>query len=106
MSKQPNSPVTASEMAFLQILWSASRPLNKQEILEKANAEEPLFAKNSFHLLANELIAKGYLTPIDKGEKTPGGMPRRFPVMNFWPCKFSPLKPISPQTYRKYLPHF
>lgn len=67
MSKQPNSTVTASEMAFLQILWSASRPLNKQEILEKANAEEPLFAKNSFHLLANELIAKGYLTPIDNG---------------------------------------
>ncbi len=26
-----------------------------------------MFAKNSFHLLANELIAKGYLVPIDNG---------------------------------------
>ncbi len=67
MSKQINSSITASELALLQILWAASRPLNKQEILEKATADEPMFAKNSFHLLANELIAKGYLIPIDNG---------------------------------------
>ncbi len=67
MSKQPHAPVTSSELALLQILWEASRPLNKQEILEKASADEPMFAKNSFHLLANELIAKGYLVPIDNG---------------------------------------
>jgi len=67
MSKQPSASITASELALLQILWGASRPLNKQEILEKANANEPMFAKNSFHLLANELIAKGYLVPIDNG---------------------------------------
>lgn len=67
MSKQPNSSITGSELALLQILWGASRPLNKQEILEKASADEPMFAKNSFHLLANELIAKGYLVPIDNG---------------------------------------
>lgn len=65
--KQPDASITASELAFLQILWGASRPLNKQEILEKANGHEPMFAKNSFHLLANELIAKGYLIPIDNG---------------------------------------
>ena len=67
MQKLPSSSITASELALLQILWGASRPLNKQEILEKANADEPMFAKNSFHLLANELIAKGYLVPIDNG---------------------------------------
>lgn len=67
MSKLPNASITASELALLQILWESSRPLNKQEILEKANADEPMFAKNSFHLLANELIAKGYLVPIDNG---------------------------------------
>lgn len=67
MSKQPSASITASELALLQILWGSSRPLNKQEILEKANADEPMFAKNSFHLLANELIAKGYLVTIDNG---------------------------------------
>ena len=67
MSKQPSSSITSSELALLQILWDASRPLNKQEILEKASADEPMFAKNSFHLLANELIAKGCLVPIDNG---------------------------------------
>lgn len=67
MSKHPSSSITASELALLQILWGASRPLNKQEILEKASADEPMFAKNSFHLLANELIAKGCLVPIDNG---------------------------------------
>ena len=44
MSKQPHAPVTSSELALLQILWEASRPLNKQEILEKASADEPMFA--------------------------------------------------------------
>lgn len=27
--------------------------------------ENPLFAKNSFHILINELIAKEYLVPVD-----------------------------------------
>lgn len=67
MPKKNHPLVTASELALLQILWEASRPLNKQEILKKASADEPMFAKNSFHLLANELIAKGYLMPIDNG---------------------------------------
>ena len=59
--------VTFSEMALLQILWDASRPLNRQEIMAKAyeNPEEPLFARTSFHLLANELHKKGLLVPVD-----------------------------------------
>ena len=60
MSKRQNSSVTASELALLQVLWNSPRPLNKQEIMAKAteDAENPLFAKNSFHILINELIAK------------------------------------------------
>ena len=59
--------VTFSEMALLQILWDASRPLNRQEIMAKAyeNPEEPLFARTSFHLLANEPHKKGLLVPVD-----------------------------------------
>lgn len=65
--KKLGAPVTTSEMALLQILWDASRPLNKQEIMEKVqeDPENPLFAKNSFHLLVNELIEKGYLASMD-----------------------------------------
>ena len=67
MSKRQNSSVTASELALLQVLWNSPRPLNKQEIMTKAteDAENPLFAKNSFHILINELIAKEYLVPVD-----------------------------------------
>lgn len=67
MPKRPSSSVTSSELALLQILWNSPRPLNKQEILEKAmeDEENPLFAKNSFHILINELIAKEYLVPVD-----------------------------------------
>lgn len=67
VSKRLNSSVTASELALLQVLWNSPRPLNKQEIMAKAteDAENPLFAKNSFHILINELIAKEYLVPVD-----------------------------------------
>ena len=67
MPKRPSSSVTSSELALLQILWNSPRPLNKQEILEKAmeDEENPLFAKNSFHILINELIAKEYFVPVD-----------------------------------------
>ena len=98
MSKQPHSPVTASELALLQILWSASRPLNKQEILEKASADQPMFAKNSFHLLANELIAKGYLLPIDNGGMGRKNARRYAPTVS---CnEFLALQVFSAQTYK------
>lgn len=98
MSKQPNSSITASELALLQILWSASRPLNKQEILEKANADEPMFAKNSFHLLANELIAKGYLIPIDNGGIGRKNARRYAPTVS---CnEFLAMQVFSAQTYK------
>lgn len=98
MSKQPNSSITASELALLQILWSASRPLNKQEILEKANTDEPMFAKNSFHLLANELIAKGYLIPIDNGGIGRKNARRYAPTVS---CnEFLAMQVFSAQTYK------
>lgn len=98
MSKQPNSSITASELALLQILWEASRPLNKQEILEKANSDEPMFAKNSFHLLANELIAKGYLIPIDNGGIGRKNARRYAPTVS---CnEFLAIQVFSAQTYK------
>lgn len=98
MSKGPHSPVTASELALMQILWSASRPLNKQEILEKASADEPMFAKNSFHLLANELIAKGYLIPIDNGGIGRKNARRYAPTVS---CnEFLAMQVFSSETYK------
>lgn len=98
MPKQPHPPVTASELALLQILWSAPRPLNKQEILAKANADEPMFAKNSFHLLANELIAKGYLTPIDNGGMGRKNARRYAPTVS---CnEFLAIQVFSSETYK------
>ena len=97
MSKLPSSSITASELALLQILWGASRPLNKQEILEKASADEPMFAKNSFHLLANELIAKGYLIPIDNGGIGRKNARRYAPTVS---CnEFLAMQVFSAQTY-------
>ncbi len=98
MSKQPQRAVTSSELSLLQILWSASRPLNKQEILEKASADEPMFAKNSFHLLANELIAKGYLIPIDNGGMGRKNARRYAPTVS---CnEFLALQVFSAETYK------
>lgn len=98
MSKQSYPPVTASELALLQILWESSRPLNKQEILEKASADEPMFAKNSFHLLANELIAKGYLLPIDNSGIGRKNARRYAPTVS---CnEFLAMQVSSSQTYK------
>lgn len=98
MPKKNHPLVTASELALLQILWEASRPLNKQEILEKASANEPMFAKNSFHLLANELIAKGYLMPIDNGGMGRKNARRYAPTVS---CnEFLAIQVFSAQTYK------
>lgn len=98
MPKKNHPLVTASELALLQILWEASRPLNKQEILEKASADEPMFAKNSFHLLANELIAKGYLMPIDNGGMGRKNARRYAPTVS---CnEFLAMQVCSAQTYK------
>lgn len=98
MPKKNHPLVTASELALLQILWEASRPLNKQEILEKARADEPMFAKNSFHLLANELIAKGYLMPIDNGGMGRKNARRYAPTVS---CnEFLAMQVFSAQTYK------
>ena len=43
---------------MMQLLWEAGRPLNRAEIMEIAlrDPENPLFAKNSFHVIINNLI--------------------------------------------------
>ena len=66
MKKRKRFPLTKSELALMEILWDADRPLGRPEILEAAISEkgEPLFAVNSFHLLINDLIDKEYIVVV------------------------------------------
>lgn len=55
--------LTNSELAMMQLLWEAGRPLNRGEIMEIAqrDPDDPLFARNSFHVIINNLMDNGYL---------------------------------------------
>lgn len=55
--------LTNSELAMMQLLWEAGKPLNRAEIMEIAlrDEENPLFAKNSFHVIINNLIGYKYI---------------------------------------------
>ena len=66
MKKRKRFPLTKSELALMEILWDADRPLGRPEIVEAAVSEkgEPLFAVNSFHLLINDLIDKEYIVVV------------------------------------------
>ena len=66
MKKRKRFPLTKSELALMEILWDADRPLGRPEILEAAVSDkgEPLFAVNSFHLLINDLIDKEYIVVV------------------------------------------
>ncbi len=48
---------------MMQLLWEAGRPLNRAEIMEIAlrDPENPLFAKNSFHVIINNLIGYQFI---------------------------------------------
>ena len=54
--KKPYIRLTNSEFAMMQLLWEAGRPLNRAEIMEIA-----LFAKNSFHVIINNLIGYQFI---------------------------------------------
>lgn len=56
--------LTNSELSMMQLLWEAGRPLSRAEIMEIAlrDEEEPLFAKNSFHVIINNLIDYKFIT--------------------------------------------
>ena len=66
MKKRKRFPLTKSELALMEILWDADRPLGRPKILEAAVSDkgEPLFAVNSFHLLINDLIDKEYIVVV------------------------------------------
>ena len=53
MKKRKRFPLTKSELALMEILWTPTALWGRPEILEAAISEkgEPLFAVNSFHLL-------------------------------------------------------
>ena len=57
-SKKVHVRLTNSELAMMQLLWEAGRPLNRAEIMEIAlrDPDDPLFAKNSFHVIINNLM--------------------------------------------------
>ncbi len=57
-SKKVHVRLTNSELAMMQLLWEAGRPLNRAEIMDIAmrNPDDPLFAKNSFHVIINNLM--------------------------------------------------
>lgn len=62
-SKKAHVRLTNSELAMMQLLWEAGRPLNRAEIMEIAlhNSDDPLFAKNSFHVIINNLMAYQFI---------------------------------------------
>lgn len=66
MKTRKRFPLTKSELALMEILWDADRPLGRPEILEAAVTEkgDPLFAVNSFHLLVNDLMEKEYIVVV------------------------------------------
>ena len=67
MKRKKAYHLTNSELILMEILWQAGRPLCRPDIIAAAVTEtgEPLFAVSSFHLLINELLAKGYIKVTD-----------------------------------------
>ena len=61
--KKVHIRLTNSELDMMQLLWEAGRPLNRAEIMEIAlrNPDDPLFAKNSFHVIINNLMGYQYI---------------------------------------------
>ena len=61
--KKVHVRLTNSELDMMQLLWEAGRPLNRAEIMEIAlrNPDDPLFAKNSFHVIINNLMSYQYI---------------------------------------------
>ena len=94
MKKRKRFPLTKSELALMEILWDADRPLGRPEILEAAVSDkgEPLFAVNSFHLLINDLI--------DKSGIMPGAMLPQSLETSTLPCKLRPQKNSPRKTFR------
>lgn len=68
MAKKQAYRLTNLELAVMDILWDAERPLSRNEVLEAGVDEkgEPLFAASSFHLLINNLIDLNYILVINR----------------------------------------
>ena len=63
MKSEKKIRLTNSELAMMQLLWEAERPMNRGEIMAIAHQDpkHPLFARNSFHVIINNLIEHGYI---------------------------------------------
>lgn len=62
-NKKVHVRLTNSELDMMQLLWEAGRPLNRAEIMEIAlrDPDHPLFAKNSFHVIINNLMGYQFI---------------------------------------------
>lgn len=71
MAKKQAYRLTNLELAVMEILWDAERPLSRTEVLDAGVDEqgEPLFAASSFHLLINNLIDLNYILVINGAGK-------------------------------------
>lgn len=59
--------LTNAELAIMQILWCSDRPLERSEVCAAAEkkVDTPVFNKNSFHVLINDLITKNMVVALD-----------------------------------------
>ena len=79
MARKQAYRLTNLELAVMEILWDAERPLTRTEVLDAGVDEqgEPLFAASSFHLLINKLIELKYILVINREGKH-GNYGRRY----------------------------
>ena len=81
-TKDTGRHLTNSELALMEILWDAERPLGRPEILDKARREkEPPFAVNTFHVLINSLLDKEYIVSLGGSGRGPGNARRYAPTV-------------------------
>ena len=81
-TKDTGRHLTNSELALMEILWDAERPLGRPEILDKARREkEPPFAVNTFHVLINSLLEKEYIVSLGGSGRGPGNARRYAPTV-------------------------
>ena len=69
MPRNKNKPMgrlTKSELALMEILWDAQRPLDGNEILSEAEQfqDGPIFSKKSYHVIVNNLLESEYVVAV------------------------------------------
>ena len=98
--------LTNAELAIMQILWCSDRPLDRSEVCAAAEKEvdTPVFNKNSFHVLINDLITKNMVVALDAAGFTNRNARRYAPTISrneyFADCQYRALQS------RRYSQHY